>query len=599
MDAPSPTSARLYVAKEAWLTSRIVAVGLLLSTLSSSIGPVLLRLAIANLIADLAGAPLVDHALALVGASLLFVSAGELARVAFGKLMTVRMTHSMQSRLIEDLNRPSGIEHLYMPQVSDDIAAAQGALGSYFPASAAQHLSAVASTRFDGLIAAFAVGILLSFWAGVALLVIWLIVRKQIRREVLLAVRALGGEMNAVRRARYIEGIVTSVSAGKETRLFSSLDWLLSRFRANWVEAMTGTRRALARLRRAAGVYGGLVLAVNAVAFAILGRAASRDLDLERAVFLVFCIPAVSGLALLGESGVILEFCLESFPRSVRLSGEGDRQRSDFRDSDYAGVVESVLRSSPTEIELRGVGFQYPNGTAPVFDGLDLVIEAGLSTAVVGANGVGKSTLVRLLAGLFEPTSGEIVIGGRRLDDEWAATWRREIRCVFQDIMVLPMSLRDNVAFGAASTLEDATIIGALSLAGLTDELAILPLGLDTPMSSALVGGVDLSGGQLQRLALARVAVAVRRGSRLVILDEPTAALDPRGERDVFQRVLQATAGCTTILISHRFSTVRLADRIVVLEGHGVTEVGSHDELMTLNGTYARMFRLQAKAFVE
>ena len=207
------------------------------------------------------------------------------------------------------------------------------------------------------------------------------------------------------------------------------------------------------------------------------------------------------------------------------------------------------------------VRFAYPNTDAPVLDGFDLRIPAGSSLAIVGQNGAGKTTLAKLLCRLYDPQSGAIEIDGVDLRDLDLEGWRARLTAVFQDFIRFELPLRDNVAPGGAP---DELIQAALVEAG-----AAHLASLDTPLSKGYLGGTDLSGGQWQRVALARALCAVKLGAGVVLLDEPTAQLDVRGEAEIFNRILAATRRTTTILISHRFSTVRHADRICVSNGEG------------------------------
>jgi ABC-type multidrug transport system fused ATPase/permease subunit len=220
-------------------------------------------------------------------------------------------------------------------------------------------------------------------------------------------------------------------------------------------------------------------------------------------------------------------------------------------------------------------------------------VPAGTSLAIVGQNGAGKTTLAKLLCRLYDPTRGTIEVDGTPLDQLDPARWRQHVTAVFQDFVRFELPLRMNVAPTGAP---DDVIRAALADAG-ADQLA--NGDLDTILSKAYPGGTDLSGGQWQRIALARALCAVRQGAGLVLLDEPTAQLDVRGEAEIFERVLRATRHCTTILVSHRFSTVRLAERICVIEHGKVVEQGTHDELVQLGGRYRTMFDLQASRFVE
>jgi ABC-type multidrug transport system fused ATPase/permease subunit len=209
--------------------------------------------------------------------------------------------------------------------------------------------------------------------------------------------------------------------------------------------------------------------------------------------------------------------------------------------------------------------------------------------AIVGQNGAGKTTLAKLLCRLYDPQSGAIEIDGADLREFSLESWRRRVTAVFQDFTRFELTLRENVAPAGAP---DERVRSALAAAGAAD-LA----DLDTVLARGYEGGTDLSGGQWQRVALARALCAVELGAGIVLLDEPTAQLDVRGEAEIFDRMLAATRHCTTILISHRFSTVRHADRICVLEQGRVVELGTHDELMARDGRYRTMFDLQAQRF--
>jgi ABC-type multidrug transport system fused ATPase/permease subunit len=244
------------------------------------------------------------------------------------------------------------------------------------------------------------------------------------------------------------------------------------------------------------------------------------------------------------------------------------------------------------EIRFRDVTFAYPTGDGtPVLSGFDISIPAGSSLAIVGQNGAGKTTLAKLLCRLYDPQSGVIEIDGTDLRGFNVESWRARVTAVFQDFVRYELPLRDNVAPRGAP---EEVIRAALADAG-ASQLAELA----TPLARGYAGGTDLSGGQWQRVALARALCAVRQGAGLVLLDEPTAQLDVRGEAEIIERVLAATRHCTTILISHRFSTVRHADRICVLEHGRVIELGTHDELMALGGRYRTMFDLQAERFTD
>jgi len=265
-----------------------------------------------------------------------------------------------------------------------------------------------------------------------------------------------------------------------------------------------------------------------------------------------------------------------------------------------AGAITSGSRPADgmpaRDVRFRGVTFAYPAAPErPVLRDFSLEIPAGSSLAIVGQNGAGKTTLAKLLCRLYDPQSGAIEVDGTDLRDLDLEAWRRQVTAVFQDFVRFELTLRENVVPGQAPEpgLDD-TVRAALAEAG-----AAGLAGLDTVLAKGYTGGTDLSGGQWQRVALARALAAVRLGAGLVLLDEPTAQLDVRGEAEIFERILAATRSCTTILISHRFNTVRHVDRIAVVADGAVVELGSHDELMALRGRYWRMFSLQAERFAS
>ena len=327
-----------------------------------------------------------------------------------------------------------------------------------------------------------------------------------------------------------------------------------------------------------------LVVAANAVVFWALASAAGGGLGIGPVV--VFAQAAV-GASMIAFGG--LNWALDGASAPVAAVLRLDAAMAD------AGALPAATDPVPvgdrpaSEIRFRDVTFAYPSSGQPVLEHFDLTIPAGSSLAIVGRNGSGKTTLAKLLCRLYDAQAGGIEVDGvdlRRFD---LAEWRRRVTAVFQDFTRFVLALGDNVAPAGAP---DETVTASLAAAGAAD-LA----GLDTVLARGYPGGTDLSGGQWQRIALARALSAVRLGAGVVLLDEPTAQLDVRGEAEIFDRILTATRDLTTILISHRFSTVRHADRICVVEHGKVVELGSHDELMALGGRYREMFDLQAKPF--
>src|SRR5579875_2126450 len=245
--------------------------------------------------------------------------------------------------------------------------------------------------------------------------------------------------------------------------------------------------------------------------------------------------------------------------------------------------------------ELRNVSFAYPGSSRLVLQDLNFTLRAGERVALIGENGQGKTTIVKLLTRFYDPTEGQVLLDGIDLRDYDLEDLYREIGVIFQDFMRYEMTARENVAVGRIEAIDNQEQIAAAAHKSLADEvIERLPGKYDQMLGRRFESGVDLSGGEWQKLALAR---AYLRDAQVLILDEPTAALDARSEYEVFERFAELTGGKMALFISHRFSTVRMADRIVVLSGGRITEDGSHEQLMALGGQYAEMFELQAASY--
>jgi ABC-type multidrug transport system fused ATPase/permease subunit len=388
----------------------------------------------------------------------------------------------------------------------------------------------------------------------------------------------------AQRDADYAYRLAVDAPASKELRLFGLADWTIGRFVARRTR-LHDLQYAATRLREKPMLWSVvLVVAANIVVFwSLASAAADGRLTLGQVVAFVQSAVGVSMIAFGGLSWaldgaaapVAAVLRLEPAMRTAGALPSGDR---------------TAAGTPAREIRFRDLSFGYPGGPL-VLDHFDLSIPAGSSLAIVGQNGAGKTTLAKLLCRLYDPRSGAIEIDGFDVRAMNLASWRSRVTAVFQDFIRLELPLRDNVAPDGAP---DEAIREALVAAGAANLAS-----LDTVLARGYEGGTDLSGGQWQRIALARALCAVTRGAGVVLLDEPTAQLDVRGEAEIFDRLLAATRHCTTILISHRFSTVRHADRICVLERGRVVELGTHDELMALNGRYRTMFDLQAQRFTE
>lgn len=245
--------------------------------------------------------------------------------------------------------------------------------------------------------------------------------------------------------------------------------------------------------------------------------------------------------------------------------------------------------------EFRNVSFHYPGNERLVIDHLNFHLHPAERVALIGENGQGKTTIVKLITRLYDPTEGQILLDGIDLREYDLEDLYREIGVIFQDFMRYEMTARENIAVGKIDQLEVIPALTDAAHKSLADEvIARLPGKYEQMLGRRFEGGVDLSGGEWQKLALAR---AYLRDSQLLILDEPTAALDARSEYQVFQRFAELTAGKMALFISHRFSTVRMADRIVVLESGRIVEEGTHEKLTRMGGRYAEMFELQAASY--
>jgi len=513
------------------------------------------------------------------------------AQTALSSAVKVRLTYAMQDRLLEAVTRPTGVGHLDDPQTLDGLELARGELTSYYPADAPTTLAVVVGARLSGLIACAVLGTY-RWWLGAGMLALWLLVRRPLRRVIAEQAEVFGRNAGVMRRARYLQQLAMSPSAAKELRVFGLGDWVVARFREQWTLGMSAAWRMLRRYNLGVTRLGAVVLAGYAAAVGVVAVGAYRhQLSLTALAVLLPMLVASAEVGDISWNDVALEWQLTALPNLEALE-ERLRPRAD-----PAG------RLDPGDLPARSVrfeevAFRYPGAPQAVFDRLDLLIPTGSSTAIVGLNGAGKTTLVKLLARLHDPTGGRIRVDGTDLSALDPVAWQRRVAVVFQDFARYPASAADNVGFGAIEHRSDpASLDGAAGRAGIGPLLRSLPAGWDTILSRRYAGGVDLSGGQWQRVALARALMAVEHGARLLVLDEPTAWLDARGEAEFFERFLDITAGLTTVIISHRFSTVRRADRICVLDGGRVTEEGSHDELVAAGQAYAAMFASQAARF--
>jgi ABC-type multidrug transport system fused ATPase/permease subunit len=485
--------------------------------------------------------------------------------------------------------RPPGMGHLENPALASDFTAArdfdQGIMGP--PLNISMDFIAGGLVQFLAGAASATVLFGYAWWAPLVLAGAWLATHWLLRESAVWHDRNTAPVREAQRHAEYAYRLAVDPPAAKELRLFGLAGWTIERFRARR-RLLHDLQYEATRLRERPLLWSALiVLAANAAVFAAIGHdALSGALPLSRLVTFSFAAITTSWIAFGGLSWA-LDGAAAPAAAVLKLQREMAPAGALPRGSHSAAGMPA------RGIRFRDVTFTYPATASvakePVLSRFDLTIPAGTSLAIVGVNGAGKTTLAKLLCRLYDPQDGAIEVDGvdlRQLDVE---SWRGRVTAVFQDFIRFELPLRDNVAPGGAP---DELIRAALADAG-----AAHLADLDTILARGYPGGTDLSGGQWQRVALARALCAVRNGAGLVLLDEPTAQLDVRGEAEIFERVLAATRQTTTILVSHRFSTVRHADRICVLEHGRVVELGTHDELLAVGGRYRTMFELQASRF--
>jgi ABC-type multidrug transport system fused ATPase/permease subunit len=546
--------------------------------------PALFAIAMGLLVAAVQRGDSLVNPLAIVGIVFVLLQVLTPIQTAVSHNLGDRTAAYLYDRLTSGCVRPPGMGHLEDPALIGDMTVARdfdlGMTGP--PLSYSMDFIAGGLVGMVGGLAAAVVLFGFSWWAPPLLAGAWLATHWLLRESAVWHDRNTDAVRSAQRDADYAYRLAVDPPASKELRLFGLVRWTIERFvaRRTYLHKL---QYEATRLRERPLVWSLLIVtAANViVGWTLVSAAADGRIALGEIVTYAQCAVATSMIAFGG-----LNWALDGASAPVAAV------RRLLPAMASAGRLTSGRRSARglpiRQIRFRDVTFAYPGG-APVLDGFDLTIPAGTSLAIVGQNGAGKTTLAKLLCRLYDPQSGAIEIDGVDVRELDLTEWRTRLAAVFQDFTRFELSLRDNVAPAGAP---DDVVYGALEAAG-----AARLARLDTVLSRGYEGGTDLSGGQWQRVALARALSTVKEGAGVVLLDEPTAQLDVRGEAEIFERILAATRHCTTILISHRFSTVRHVDRICVLEKGKVVEFGTHAELMALNGRYRTMFDLQAQRF--
>jgi ATP-binding cassette subfamily B protein len=392
------------------------------------------------------------------------------------------------------------------------------------------------------------------------------------------------------REMDYLRWLGASGESAKEVKIFGLGDYLANRYKTV-AEKVSAESKAVA-IKRA--TLGSLLNLLSTGGY--------------YAAYVVILVRTIEGLLTLGT----LTFLAGAFSRSRAyiekilssvsdLSEQALYLKDLFEFFEMRPLIASPPNPIPAPRPIRNgfvfskVGFAYPGTERMVLRGLDLRIDKGEKIALIGANGAGKTTLVKLLARLYEPSEGRILLDGVDLRDYSVEDLRREIGVIFQDYMRYDLLVKENIGFGNLDNLANMSAVEiAAKKSQAAEMISRLPDNYEQVLGRRFEGGVDLSGGEWQKMALAR---AYMRDAQVLILDEPTATLDARAEYEVFLRFAELTKGRTSVLISHRFSTVRMADRILVLSGGEITEQGSHQELARAGGLYAELFELQAAGY--
>jgi ATP-binding cassette, subfamily B, bacterial len=478
---------------------------------------------------------------------------------------------------------------------------------TWTPGDAAAGLLALINRYTQLVVACLLVAIVLSPWAGVAVVVTALVIRHGRRGTQGQLARLILGLSGARRRVAYLRRVAGSPPMAKEIRVLGLIGWFQDRHvreTDDFLSPLWAGRRRL--LFRPFVVLAGVGMIGAGICLLLLEHAA-----VDGRLTLLHLAIAVQGVLIplrfgvyFPDSDVQTEYGMQSADAITEFARLKDAAAADEAArpraaADSAGKTVSLRKS----IRFEDVVFRYAPGGEAVLDQLELEIEAGRSTAVVGLNGAGKTTLVKLLTRLYDPQSGAIRADGVDLREVDPEEWRRSFAVIFQDYIRYELSMAENIRMGSPeapdSPATGQAVLRAVERAGAGSVSGRLPAGMGTVLSRQYPGGQDLSGGQWQRVALARAFFAVECGAQVLVLDEPTAQLDIRAEVEFFDRFLTMTEGITSVIISHRFSSVRKADRIVVLEHGRVVESGNHDELVALDGRYAGLFHLQASRFDE
>jgi ATP-binding cassette subfamily B protein len=525
---------------------------------------------------------------ALIVALFFVTHLAESARTALGRALGRRVTGRLAERVMTAASGPATVGHLEDPAYLSRLGRARGDGTIDMPPGEAVFGFSTKASMWVTSIGSAALLTRVAWGLGLAVFAVFAVIHSRLVRNYRTAVIETVNQTDKLRRTSYLRDVPTTPGAAREVRVFGLAGFFLDAYQSQWRPNMTEvwTRRREHRLFVVA------VVTVTGVTVA--------------SVFCYLGFRAATGHTTVGDlaaGGLAVRALL------AVLRADDDDLRMGFGSKAAAEALAFPVVPVPDEdpwpapaaaISCEGLRFRYGGAADEVLHGLSLAIPAGQSLAVVGLNGAGKTTLARLLAGLDAPGGGCLRVGETVIGEASRRSWQRQVAAVFQDFARYELPVRDNIAFGSLAHADDEEGLRAVARqAGLQTFIEGLPDGWDTVLSSGFPGGVDASGGQWQRVAIARALFALRHGARLLIMDEPAASLDARAEAQLYDTFHELTAGATTVAISHRFATVRKADRVVVLDRGQIIEDGTHADLITAGGRYAELFRLQARRFQQ
>jgi ATP-binding cassette, subfamily B, bacterial len=500
---------------------------------------------------------------------------------------------ALDEELIELTQGSARTDHLETPGFADRVETVREMAGETYWAYAGVVQTGVLAMRL--VIVAAILGSIEPALIGLVVLVLAPVVAGQLAEREIARARDAGAE--AGRRRRHLLDTAARAAAAKEIRVFALADEL----RLRQADAHDAASRPLDRAQQRAA----LIRGAGQLVFG-LGFAASLYVVIDAGVAGTASVGAVVvTVSLAMQITTELAWIVDLFGRVQSALNAAARLlwlRREVAAADVGAGTLAAPDALQAGITLEDVSFTYPSAAKPSLDGMSVHLPAGKVIALVGENGAGKTTLIKLLAGLHRPSSGRILVDGVSLDEIDVRQWRERITAAFQDFARIETLAAETVGLGDPARKDDEEAVrAAFDRARASDLVATLPDGLQTQLGRSYADGVELSGGQWQKLALSRAMMA--DAPLLLLLDEPTAALDPHAEHALFEsyaeraRIVGRNRGAITLLVSHRFSTVRMADLIVVAEHGRIVEVGTHAELMEEPGVYAPLFEMQASAY--